>query len=144
MINHALYAEGSLKLLSIFYGNALLPWMCGVLGARNYKKKSSTCAANFLQLVEAIFHHCEADEIIQFSGIARRLWLRRNEVVFEGTFVHPSILVQRMSTAVEEFSKANAGEDTLRESNEMAVYEVWRAPCHGWWKVNWDASLGKE
>ncbi|XP_059441844.1 uncharacterized protein LOC132174168 [Corylus avellana] len=114
------------------------------VGGKKFQKKSSTGAVNFLQLVEEIFNQCGADEILQFSGTVRRVWLRRNEAVFEGTFVHPSILVQRTSTAVEEFAKANAVEDKLRARNVMAVEEVWRPPCHGWWKVNWDASLGKE
>lgn len=69
-------------------------------------QKSSYFGLEFLQLVEAVFEKCSMEEIIQFVGIARRIWLRHNEVVHGGAFLHPSILVQRTYKAIEDFTLA--------------------------------------
>jgi hypothetical protein len=58
-------------------------------------------------VVENIFKICEMEEIKIFVGVARRLWLRRNEVIHGGAFTHPIVLVQQAVLAVEEFHSAN-------------------------------------
>ena len=55
--------------------------------------------------MEDILLKCELDKVKQFVGIARRLWLRWNEVVHEGHITHPNDLVLRTKTAMEEFTK---------------------------------------
>ncbi|XP_059442009.1 uncharacterized protein LOC132174357 [Corylus avellana] len=115
------------------------------VGRVKLQKKSSTTGQNFLQIVEEVFVQCDEEEIQQSVGIARRLWLRRNEVVHCGTLTHPNLLVQRTITAVEDFATANGVGDTQNSSSNALVQEVqWRAPCSGWIKANWDASLAKE
>ena len=82
---------------------------------------------NFFQLVEDVFVYCDQEEIKLFVGIARRLRLRRNDVVHEGSLAHPTSLVQCIVTAMEEFSKAhdsqrrrsNFGFDSNEDTNDL-------------------------
>jgi hypothetical protein len=57
-------------------------------------QKSTINGSQFLQVVEEIFLTCDLQEIEQFVGMARRLWLRRNEFLHDGQFRHPNMLVQ--------------------------------------------------
>jgi hypothetical protein len=63
-------------------------------GCAKLQKKSSSSGNNFLQVVDDIFLQCDPEEIKQFVGIARRLWMRRNEVVHGGRMTHPNGLVR--------------------------------------------------
>jgi hypothetical protein len=75
-------------------------------GCTKLQKKSFNSGNNFLQAVEEIFLQCDPEEIKQFVGIARRLWLRRNEVVHGGRMIHPNDLVSQTKTAMVEFAEA--------------------------------------
>jgi hypothetical protein len=50
---------------------------------------------------------CDEEELHLFVGIARQVWLRRNEFVHGGLFTHPTVLVQQTTDAVSNFSAAN-------------------------------------
>jgi hypothetical protein len=50
-----------------------------------------------------MFQICEEEELCRFIGIARRIWFRRNEVVHDGPFMHPKILLQQAGEAWEYF-----------------------------------------
>jgi hypothetical protein len=45
---------------------------------------------NFLKLFEDVRLRCTRHEVELFAIIARRIWLRRNDVVHGGCFTHPS------------------------------------------------------
>lgn len=76
-------------------------------GARIFHKSSSRDKF-FFQIMEEMFQRCESDELLQFVGIARRIWLRRNEVVHGGQFSPPLEVVQRTKAALMEFQAAHA------------------------------------
>lgn len=57
-------------------------------------QKSPSIGMSFLEIVDVIFKNCTTGEILHFAGIARLLWLRRNEVVRGGPFLNPNVLVQ--------------------------------------------------
>jgi hypothetical protein len=38
-------------------------------------------------------------------GLARRIWLRRNKLVFEGAFIPPSLVFKEAVEAIEEYKK---------------------------------------
>jgi hypothetical protein len=71
-------------------------------------QKSSLDGPTFRGVVEEMFRMCDGDELHLFVSIARRVWLRRNEVIHGGLFTHPTVLVQQAKNAVLEFSTANA------------------------------------
>jgi hypothetical protein len=50
----------------------------------------------FINIVEKILQQGEEEEIKFFVGLSQHLWLRMNELVYEGKFSHPKMLVQRV------------------------------------------------
>lgn len=84
---------------------------------------------------------CDQMEFSQFVGIARRIWLRHNEVIHGGTFLHPNTIVQQATQAVEIYQTLRVG--TLRYEAPIGTPTtlLWKAPPLGWYKVNWDAGV---
>jgi hypothetical protein len=99
----------------ISYGRVLWLWVLGVWVPEDYKRSV----------------HCNQEEIKLFVGIARRLWLRRNNLVHEGSLSHPISLVQRTVTAMEEFSKAHKGGEATSVLTAMKTPTIWTAPSSG-------------
>jgi hypothetical protein len=54
-----------------------------------------------------LFEKCGGDDFFLFSEMARKLWLTRNAWIYEGTFIHPDIIVWEAGRAVKEFEQAN-------------------------------------
>jgi hypothetical protein len=81
------------------------------------------------------------DEELQLATIvARLIWLRRNNMVFGGKFMS---LVQILETAIsqmESFNKAEKGR-RMTSHKRPAQTTIWRKPCLGWIKLNWDATI---
>jgi hypothetical protein len=107
----------------------------------NELQKSTGEGSEFLQVAEDVFAKCSEETVAQFAGIARRIWLRRNEVVHEGVFLHPNILVQRSMQAFEDFSLVWGQKEP--RTLETPTLDRWNAPFMGWLKVNSDASVDK-
>jgi hypothetical protein len=76
-------------------------------------QKSAFDGPSFEQVVEEIFKRCDEEEIRLFVGIARRVWLQRNDVVHGGPFLHPTVFVQQANDALSDFSTTMLS----RESN---------------------------
>jgi hypothetical protein len=113
------------------------------VGPRSFQKKHSMGFTKFSQLVEDVLDHCEQGDISLFVGIARRLWNRRNDVVFNGIMLHPTAIVQHSVAAMEEFAQANNSGAIATVLPQMQVSD-WNAPDMSWLKMNWDASLAKD
>jgi hypothetical protein len=77
--------------------------------------------------------------------VARKIWLRRNSLVFEGIFQSPNELYAEAVSYLEDFKSSNKEEDILEDSFSIADPAqstlVWKPPTPGFMKVNWDASL---
>jgi hypothetical protein len=58
------------------------------------------------KLIAEMFQICEEEELCRFASIARRIWIRRNEVVNDGPFMHPKILLQQVGEAWDLFVAA--------------------------------------
>jgi hypothetical protein len=65
-------------------------WSIGPLKTQ----KSTLTGPDFMQIVEGIFGVCLKEETVQFVGLVRRIWLRRNEVLHGDVCTHPCKLVQ--------------------------------------------------
>jgi hypothetical protein len=59
----------------------------------------------FLQVAEGMMSRCDAREFQLFVGIARRLWLRRNEVIHGGVFSHPNTVFKQAEEGLEAFQR---------------------------------------
>jgi ribonuclease HI len=81
------------------------------------------------------------EEMSYFVGLARRNWMRRNEVIHGGRFTHPNRIVSSTEQAIEDFNTAmdRGGEPVLANSNLSPG--GWKAPEVGWLKANWDAAI---
>jgi hypothetical protein len=73
---------------------------CGVL------QKSSYLALIFYKLWKGFSANVGRRTALLFVGIARRIWMRRNEVLHGGSFTHPSVIIQQVQKAIEEFQQA--------------------------------------
>jgi hypothetical protein len=104
-------------------------------------QKCTDWGSEFLQVVEGIFAKYSFEVIAQFVGIARMIWLRRNEVVYGGGFLHPKLLVQQSVKAAEDFSLVWGQKES--RTLETLILDRWNAPFVGWMKVNSDASVDK-
>ena len=83
-------------------------------------------------------------EIKQFVGMVRRLWLRRNDVLHGEHFVHPNVLVQQTNMAIEEFSRANSLDIHGTDKGDRHEPIQWRRPPLRWFKANRDALVSKQ
>jgi hypothetical protein len=125
-------------------------WTCNsardvwCVSPRRLQKKGSMLFGTFFQLMEDILTYCDQEEIKMFVGIARRLWLRRNDVVHEKTMAHPNSRVHCAAIAMEKFIQANDGGDGATVRVETQASMVWKVPGFGWNKMNWDASIAKD
>ncbi|XP_059431505.1 uncharacterized protein LOC132165008 [Corylus avellana] len=107
-------------------------------------QKSYFAGPEFLQVVTSLFESCSQEVLCQFVGLARRIWLRRNELVHGGLFSHPKLLMEKTELAIQEFNLAQArGEQSMPLSVEPAGVR-WSAPLQGWVKANWDAALDRK
>jgi len=50
---------------------------------------------------------CNNDDLDLLAVLARWIWLRRNTLVFEGTFIHPNIVFKGAVDALDEFKKCH-------------------------------------
>jgi hypothetical protein len=69
-------------------------------------QKCSFAGPSFRQVVEGIQHKCDKEDVILFVGLARRIWMRRNEFVFGGSFASPQVLLQATIRTMEEYQLA--------------------------------------
>jgi ribonuclease HI len=79
--------------------------------------------------------------------VARKLWLRRNSLVFEGIFRHPNEVLEEAIVALEDFRRCN---DLETQKAKLPVVannsglDRWSPPSFGEFKVNWDASINSK
>lgn len=60
------------------------------------------------------------EELELVGTMLRKLWLRRNELLFENTFQSPSRLIWYARAVLEKFQKAQKN-DTTEEGNGAAI-----------------------
>ena len=72
---------------------------------------------------------------------ARRVWLRRNDVVHQGILTHPSQLLMDAQKALEDFHRANVPPITDSPYNCHDKGERWKLPSDLKLKINWGAAL---
>ncbi|XP_059429074.1 uncharacterized protein LOC132162872 [Corylus avellana] len=93
-------------------------------------QKGSFSGPEFMQAVEGIFSACTKEDIVQFVGLVRRIWLRRNDVLHGGVFSHPRELVQRNLHAIEEYKQAQDDGEVDREDAATLIPIRWEVPDH--------------
>jgi hypothetical protein len=90
--------------------------------------------------MEEMWTKCNKTEFAFFAGIAWRIWLRRNELLHGGTFLHPNIILKHSAWVVEEQLTLEEKLILPTEPLEDRATVRWKAPPLGFLKVNWDAN----
>jgi hypothetical protein len=93
-----------LKLSIMFYGNVLPQLMCGEFVGEI--QKCSNAENSFKEVVEMFFVLCSPEEVDFNVEIARRIWFRRNSVVYGGDFLHPNEVLSSATTAISNYKGA--------------------------------------
>jgi hypothetical protein len=96
---------------------------------------------SFRQVVVGIMQKCVAEDVVLFVGLAKRIWMRRNDLVFGGFFASQQVLLQATIRTVEEYHLAQGLRDRPLQVAGIQGQACWTAPSPGWVKANWDASL---
>jgi hypothetical protein len=102
---------------------ALDVWSMGLVKFQ----KSSIVGSSFIEVVKEFFLKCSSEEMRLFTGLARRLWLRRNDLIHGGSFVPPAITFTQATRAMEEFKKVQEGVSMIVPNTGLGVLSIWEA-----------------
>lgn len=99
----------------------------------------------FLEIFQRCLTRFDRDEMAYFAAIARRIWLRRNSMVFKSISEHLNKTYMDAITVVEDFKRCLKDEkvETSPEQVEGRVPVCWQTPPEGTIKVNFDAAINK-
>jgi ribonuclease HI len=121
------------------------PSACDVWSAGCPSFQKSSCeGSTFLQVVEEMYEKCDVGDFCLFVSIARRIWLRRNGLIHEGTFEHPDFLVKQAHQEMEVLRNLMDEERRKKEPPDDPPNSTWKAPPQGWYKANWDAGIDRK
>ena len=73
--------------------------------------------------------------------MARKLWFRRNEYVFNEIFTHPNALLREVWSSAEAFLNINGDAQAVEQRSNAILQATWKATVDGWHKANWGAAL---
>jgi hypothetical protein len=97
-----------------------------------------------VHLLEYSLQRFSKDQAELLTVVARKVWLRRNSLVFEGVLRHPKEVLEEAILSLEDFRKWNSLEESnvlQSESVSSSRMDRWSPLPHGRVKVNWDASI---
>lgn len=109
-------------------------------------QKSSYWGISFLEVFAHFLNRCCKEELDLMAGQSRRIWLRRNKLVFQGIFIAPSVVLKEAIEATAEFKKckeigSHGSPQGIVSPHGSSI--AWKPPLPGGIKVNWDGSINK-
>jgi hypothetical protein len=104
-------------------------------------QKCRRSEGDFQQILSEIVKRCDQDGVELFMVTTRKIWMRRNKVVFSGEFNPPNTLLLEAETAQREFRKATSLTNQPRTESFAKEEEKWVPPPRNTIKINWDASV---
>ena len=107
-------------------------------------QKASGKESDFHQIFEGLHNRCDHQEMDMFTVIAKKIWLRRNNVVHDKPFTDPNRLVHEATGELEEFWKANNKEEDTAGQREATIRQPWHPHPENEIKINWDAAVSKQ
>jgi ribonuclease HI len=103
-------------------------------------QKSSVEAEDFFDIFAFLCDRLKDKELELFASIARKIWSRRNRVVFGDAVLPPSILIREATELVEEFRKSQDVTVAPGPGGQIS-HGRWLKPAVNSIKINWDAAL---
>ncbi|XP_042984782.1 uncharacterized protein LOC122313674 [Carya illinoinensis] len=105
--------------------------------------KSSDRAEKFKDIFEKLDAKCEQQVMEFFTITARNIWHRRNRLIFQGLFQHPTHIVNQSKQSLEEYKTVHKRSRTNNRGRQM-LNTSWNPPPAGFLKINWDAAICEE
>jgi hypothetical protein len=95
------------------------------------------------KVFEDVLLRCTFANINSWAVLTRKIWLRRNFVVFGGVFIPSNQLVQESQVLLEDVRRTNAPVEIESDIPIVlfATLVLWKAPPPGLYKTNWDATI---
>jgi hypothetical protein len=90
---------------------------------------------NFLYVAEGMLEKCDETEFQIFVGTAHRIWLRRNEVVHGGFFLHPKMIARQTLMATRNYHSIMVGIGQWDMNVGSVIPGKWQAPPQRWFKL---------
>lgn len=81
--------------------------------------------------MEGLFQRCSQEDMELFAGIARRIWLRRNDILHGGFFSSPQAIITHAKNGLSEFQAIQEGSRTSLDSNGPVGLAKWKSPSPG-------------
>lgn len=97
---------------------------------------------DFLALIEILSTKLDQNELAEMAVIMRKIWFRRNAIIYDGMFMHPTVLVEQAVAQLQEF-QAVRGELMTQSSRISIDQHQWLPLESNWFKVNWDVAVDK-
>jgi hypothetical protein len=77
--------------------------------------KCSCSVFDFKALFEYVMNRFTKEQLALMAVICRRIWLRRNSLIFEGIFLHPNTLMMEAINAQDENRRCLSPEAIIEE-----------------------------
>lgn len=84
---------------------------------------------------------CTIKELEIYAIIARKIWLKRNTVVYGWDFSHPNVLIQECASSLNKYRDANDKDNVFMQRKAPVAPEKWNAPPPSIYKLNWNEAI---
>ncbi|KAF5454786.1 hypothetical protein F2P56_024425 [Juglans regia] len=107
----------------------------------SYVKKWTRSEVDFLELWEQLRCRLNKNQLEEVAVMLRKVWLKRNEWIFEKRWDCPRNSFIATRVALQEFQEVQAQAHQSWQKKAQQLLETWEKPERGFVKVNWNASL---
>ena len=116
-------------------------WECpssnNVWGESTIKlQKCQKGGGDFQHIFLEVVKRCDQKEVDLFAVIARKIWMRRNQVVHGGPFSHPNQVLKEAESVLEEYRLSHVTSNMPQPSSSSMLVEKWMPPPRNFVKIN--------
>jgi hypothetical protein len=76
---------------------------------------------SFLDIFQQCLNRFDRSEMALFAAIAKKIWLRRNAMIFEGVSEHPNKIYANAVRLVDDFKRCFKGDEEMSKSMQQNV-----------------------
>jgi hypothetical protein len=102
-------------------------WSCGPI----IFQKMCSWGESLVVVFSTLHAYCDQEDLAMWAVISRRIWFRRNSVVYNGSFTHPDMVYREALLVHEEYKLCNFTEEQAvllgRELETMGQI-LWQPP----------------